>query len=449
VVAARDIVFDGSLNSVRSLIRIGQQPFLISLQHPNCELFLAAGAKPADLDLPVSDGTLLKDFFSRTAPLLMFVYQACGDSCWHNEEPRACLILDDPLLRKQYGFLDYGKLLAVMEQEEFATSVAFIPWNYRRSNRTTVELFKRAPDRLSLCVHGCDHTGGEFGERDGEVIRALARIALDRMREHQQLTGLAFDHVMVFPQGSFSSAALPALQAQGYLAAINSSPYPVDSTSLRLHDLLSVTITGLSNFPLFIRRYPNDLESLAFDLFLGKPALVVEHHGYFRGGYEPLAELVRRLRNLEPRLRWTSVGEICSRTCLQRRGEDRKECVRYFTDLFRMKNHSVIRQRYVLMRSHSPSESMPETFLNGKPVRCTREGNEITLSVELDRGESAEVRLERPQKTGGEQTRNRKSSRVSVFARRRLSEFRDNYVDRSAFLSGMACRVRNSLVRKS
>ena len=52
-----------------------------------------------------------------------------------------------------------------MQRQRFSTSIAFIPWNYRRSTRDVASLFSSTPPGLlSLCVHGCDHIDG--GIRD-------------------------------------------------------------------------------------------------------------------------------------------------------------------------------------------------------------------------------------------------------------------------------------------
>src|SRR5213075_541958 len=132
--------------------------------------------------------------------------------------------------------------------------------------------------------------------------------ALARMRMHRARSGLGFDEVMVFPQGVFSTAAMKALRASGFLAAVNSTAYPIDAeNSIVLRDLLQVAVTRFSNFPLFTRRYPGSVAELAFDLFLGKPALVVEHHGFFREGYEALAKTVEKLYKIEGRLQWTNL----------------------------------------------------------------------------------------------------------------------------------------------
>ena len=75
----------------------------------------------------------------------------------------ACLIIDDPLLRPKYGCIDYEKLLEQMKAHDFFTEIAFIPWNYKRSDPKTIRLFAENRDYYAICVHGCNHLGNEFG----------------------------------------------------------------------------------------------------------------------------------------------------------------------------------------------------------------------------------------------------------------------------------------------
>src|SRR5207248_2798636 len=117
--------------------------------------------------------------------------------------------------------------------------------------------------------------------------------------------------------------AMAALKAVGYLAAINSYLSPsTRPETLTLRDLLQVAVMRFADFPLFGRRYPRDVAEFAFDLFLGKPALAVEHHGYFRDGYQSLHAFVQDLSRLDARLEWTTVGNICSQACLTRVAKD-------------------------------------------------------------------------------------------------------------------------------
>ena len=148
------------------------------------------------------------------------------------------------------------------------------------------------------------------------ILGQKARQALERIGAHRGLSGLDFDDVMVFPQGVFSKASMKALASCGYLSALNSTIFPVDKDhSLTVRDRLHIAVTRFSNFPLFSRWYPHQFEELAFNLFLGKPALLVEHHAFFRGGYEALAETIERLQRLEPRLKWGSPAAVCSSAC--------------------------------------------------------------------------------------------------------------------------------------
>ena len=47
-----------------------------------------------------------------------------------------------------------------------------------------------------------------------------------------------------------------------------------------------------SSFPIFTRRYPwEGIENFAFDILLGKPALIVIHHDYCSDGYDRLTDI--------------------------------------------------------------------------------------------------------------------------------------------------------------
>jgi hypothetical protein len=430
------------------LISLGKRPFLVSTRKDNCEFLLLACRAVADLNEQVTSSSIVP-FFSRLAPLLMFLFRAGREHYWHNDTPRACVIIDDPLLRNRYGFLDFKELLELMQKEHFTTSIAFIPWNYRRSSSCTVELFERFPERYTLCVHGCDHTAGEFAERDLNLLCELAQKALERMHQHLQLTGVGFDNVMVFPQGRFSVRAMEALKASGYLAAVNSTPFPVDLNGemLRLKDLLESAVTKFSGLALFGRRYPKDLAGLAFDLFLGKPALLVEHHGYFRNGYAPLAETVRRINGIEGRIQWGRLSTICSHACMKRRAENGEVQVRFYTDSFVLQNNSRQPQRYLLIRRGVCSAAPPDVTIDGIKVQTDRDSGELRFATELNAGQSVMIKVQCPnQPRSVSRSRRRPVRQAAVFLRRHLSEFRDNYLDRSAFATRVTSQVKNRLV---
>lgn len=433
-----------------TLMEIGCKPSLVVGKCVHAELMLSAGEEIADLDDSPPGRAPMAGYFTRIAPLLMFLRRAGGDRFWHNESPRACLIVDDPLLTPRYGFMEYEAMLKLMQRERFSTCIAFIPWNHRRSDRRVVELFKRFPKHFSLCVHGCDHTGAEFASHDRNFLDAQAAGGLRRMAMHRDLTAIAFDDVMVFPQGKFSTEAVNALKSNAYLAAVNSTGRPVeaDGGGLRLRDLLDVAVTRFHGFPLFVRRYPQDVVGLALDLFLGKPALLVEHHGFFSDGYVALERIVRLLNTVEPKLEWTNLSAICSQACWMRREDSGEFQVRFYTDRFHLHNDSTETRRYALRQRQPVVTSTVSIAVKGAPAKTERDGAEFIVRVELNPGQSVEVSLQREQApVRAAATSHSLTWQAGVFVRRHLSEFRDNHVDRNPFLRCLAARVRNSLVK--
>jgi hypothetical protein len=204
----------------------------------------------------------------------------------------ACLIIDDPLLRENYGYLNYRKLLGLMDAHNFVATIAFIPWNYKRTDKKIADLFKARPDRFSLCVHGCDHTGGEFGATDIVYLDKKVKLATARMVEHEKRTGIPFDRVMVFPQGIFSNEALTALKMNNYLAAVSTEAMPVNGSFA-------------TSFPFYKRNKPEDIIACASD-----PVFIVLHHEYLKNGYERLTDFVDEFNDRQNNVKWDSVGSI-------------------------------------------------------------------------------------------------------------------------------------------
>lgn len=225
------------------------------------------------------------------------------------KETLACLIIDDPLLKPQYGCLNYKKLLEEMKAHNFFTEIAFIPWNYRRSNPETVRLLSENDDYYALCVHGCNHLGNEFGGGDYKELNKLAATALWRMEQHKRITGLPYDPVIVFPQGRYSSVAMKALKDQGYFAAFNSTLKATDREELPSAEYERPQTSAYHDFPLFLRRYPRDKSHFKQDFDSGRPIIVVEHHHAFRDGYGAITDLVDWINNLG-NIRWTSLLSI-------------------------------------------------------------------------------------------------------------------------------------------
>ncbi len=224
-------------------------------------------------------------------------------------ESLACLIIDDPLLKPDYGCLNYEKLLEEMKVHNFFTEIAFIPWNYKRSDAGTVRLFAENPDYYALCVHGCNHTTNEFGGKNYQELRELSATALWRMEQHKRITGLPYDPVLVFPHGQFSSVAMKALKDLGFFAAVNWTAKATDSEDLPNVGFQSAVTSLYHDFPLFLRRNSNDKPLFMQDNELGRPIIIDAHHHDFRDGYKDITDLVDWINSLG-KIRWTSLLEI-------------------------------------------------------------------------------------------------------------------------------------------
>ena len=85
-----------------------------------------------------------------------------SEAAWHTPGLYANLTIDDPWLTEPYGHLIYKGLLNEMEKADFHTTIAFIPWNYDRSEDEVAALFREHPDRFSVCIHGNNHDHREF-----------------------------------------------------------------------------------------------------------------------------------------------------------------------------------------------------------------------------------------------------------------------------------------------
>jgi hypothetical protein len=211
--------------------------------------------------------------------------------------------------------------------------------------------------------------------------------------------------------------------------------------SITLRDLMQPAVTRFSGFPLFTRRYPQSLPELAFDLFVGKPALVVEHHGYFRNGYEPLSRTVHSLQQLDSRLRWSNLGSVCSRACLRRSDGGKETHLKFFTSRFYFRNQTAQRQRYVLVGAAHSLAEVKSALINGEPVNAVHGSEGVRMCVSLDPGQTADVRIETQRnRIRAVAPRQNKVYEAKVFVRRSLCELRDNYLDRSTFLGRSARR---------
>jgi hypothetical protein len=425
-----------------TIISIDSRPMFVRVKRGECDIFALATGKIQDIHQIDNSSITAARRFSTIAPALMFLKFVFRNYCWHPVANQACLTIDDPLLHKKYGFLDYRTLLSNMTRSEFFTTMAFIPWNFKRTQQSVAELFKKNTDRFSICVHGCDHTASEFGITDFGKANDKVKLATRRMIAHQEITGLGFDKVMVFPQGVFSTTSLKALKSNNYTAAVNSGVFPVGSSrGLELSDLMQQSIMSYEYFPLFHRRYPVNIVDFAFDLFLGKPALIVTHHEDFRGGYEEISSFVSKINSLDAGIRWRGLGEIARKSYWLKEESETQISLRMFSTTICIENNSSDTVSYFVTKCETNNLPIDGVFVNGKQVAYVISDQFLKIAIDINPQDFAEVAIiyKNPNQDSGKELGTLEN--MKIFARRHLSEIRDNYISKNRLLQRSARKL--------
>jgi hypothetical protein len=420
-------------STVRTLISIGGRPFMAAVRRDGGTVLFLASADILELTAEIGDAPL-PEYFSRFVPHAMALRYMFGEASWRPREHHASVVIDDPLLRRNYGFLNFGSLLDSTKKHNFHAAVAFIPHNFGRNSRRTTRLFWENADRFSLCFHGNDHTGAEFASTDTTLLNTMLQCAERRMSVHRTRTGLDCDRVMVFPQGHFSEEAMSVLKARNFDAAVNTVPHPrQQALRLQLGELAQPAVLRYGDFPLFLRKSSRKIQTydIAFNLFFGKPILVVEHHDTFRHP-DCLTETVSRINAIAPEIHWSNVTRVVSNSVSWRRGTDGTCHIRAYSRSVRIANHSNSVERFRVEWSHAvPGALVEQVLQDGRPyLGFEADGSGPRVSIEMAPGTSQTFSLvHRNSYASLSGLGFRRNARA--FVRRRLSEVRDNYLGKN------------------
>lgn len=382
--------------------------------------------------------------FDAVLPLLAFLRGVHGAACWHNPHRHLGIVIDDPLVEARYGCLDFPALLAASRRIGLHVTLAFIPWNTWQTRPEAAAPFRNQSDVFSLCIHGCDHTGGEYAATDPARLRTLTAEALRRMADHATRTGLPTQPLMVCPQERFSRAALSTLAHEpGIEAIVNSRFLPRDHQRghITAADLLRPAFSGYHGCTLIKRFYPEDEWKIALGRFLGQPALLVEHHQYFRSGIGQLEQEVARLRAAEPALTSPPITDLVRQTHWRRiPGPGRLELLVLTRRLdFHVAGPGPT--QVTLRRPLRAEVELEGVHLDGREVTFTRTADLLTVSVpDLAAGDHRlEFRFAAqppPRPYAPSLPR-----RAGIVFRRALSEFRDRVLAREESLFNFVQRL--------
>jgi hypothetical protein len=448
--AETDSYFDLQQQAVgwQSIVTANCGGMFISAVRSGVQFFLNSCSDTIDINSPATKYFDVKEYFCSAVPIVMYLKWAFADICWTGAETRGCLIVDDPLLKPRYGFLRFRDTLELMDSHNFTTTIAFIPWNWRRTNRQTVRQFQRRNDRLSLCIHGCDHTAGEFAARSTALLNRRIKTAIQRMELLLQMTSLEHDHIMVFPQGAFSPEAGRALKLNGFVAAVNTEVAPSGGArnDTEVADLWNVAIMKYGTFPIFTRRYlTQGIENFAFDALLGKPCLIVAHHEVFKARGQELMEFIGRLNSLKWNLRWCSLGDAVNHSFKIRNCAGGARAVQMYAEQLVTENPSTEPREVVVMKEEGDPDCVKAVMVNRQTVDHTYEDNHLRFRVTMPPGQRIEVRILYFDKLELDPRNDSITYTIRTRVRRHLSELRDNYVSQNDLLYATAARVKRML----
>ena len=421
------------------LISADQGAVLLKLHYRNAKIFLSGCTKIIDINAELATGRFdIRDHVLAALPLVLYIRWAFPKTCWKAPETNACLIIDDPVLKTAHGFVNFRKLLALMKRHDFCTNIAFIPWNWRRSNPAISRLFTENSKYYSMSVHGCDHTRAEFGSRDQNRLYWKAKQALERMVHHESDTGIHHDRIMVFPQGIFTEAAMQALKHTDFVAVVNNDTITVDANprAIKIADVWDIAVMSYGDFPIFTRRYPwEGVENFAFDALLGKPVIVVIHHDFCSDGYQRLTDFVDRLNAINCRLNWASLSEVVRRSYRERHPSVNVIEVEMYGTELRLDNQSDQQKHFVVKRHEFDPSVIKHIRAGSEQIGWTLSDNNINFEIELERHQSVTVRIEFHSLDGIARPSENMHYRFQAMLRRYLCEIRDNYVAKHKSLS--------------
>lgn len=407
------------------------------------EVFVWSTECVFDMLRPLNEEREFELAMDEYVPAIIFLRRALGDRCWHSPSAAAALVIDDPLIRRRYGFIRFERLLESARRTGYHVSLAFIPWNHGRTRARDAAFFRSYEDVFSVCVHGNDHTKGEFYSNDRERLGSSATEALFRMDAHRERTGLTYQRVMVYPQERYSVQAVRALAETGeYVGVANSRfipPDPAAQGTLSGADLLLPAQDFWFGMPILKRHYASEgLSKFAFALFMGRPAVLAEHHEYFRTGTDRIEAFVRELRLMSPNLQWGSLEQVLRRLCRRRQISGRDWCLRIFADTFELLHDNDEEARYELHRRVSDDAVIDAVTVDGVPTPFVVQDSTLRFHVETSVRGMRTVRIHRRLSERRAPRGQPFSYRLKVGLRRVLSEFRDNVLSRSAVASEVA-----------
>jgi hypothetical protein len=435
------------------IMRLEESPSFVRVSTGKASVFVWSSLRIFNVFRPLAAEIEFEQAADEYIPAMIFLRFAFGDKCWHNPSPGAGIVIDDPLLTENYGFIKFPLLLKSARRDGYHVTLGFIPWNYWRSCAKKARMFINYSDCFSICAHGCDHTNNEFRTTDYEGLLNRNFVASRRMKRHRERTGIASEPLMVCPKEQYSLEAMRAFAAsRQFLGLVCTACMPRDLRVPELTgaDLLLPAQDSFYGFPVFKRHYSNGMSTGVFPmaLFLGKPAILVEHHEFFRDGPEAAEEFVREIAAIRPDLKWRPLIETVTQTHARRRISKRSWDIRFFTDTFHLEHELEEAIDYRFLRRIPEATAVQSVLVDGSEVPFARKGSFLMFEAQVTHACMLAIKVVVTPAIPRKAYSPGLKYQASVALRRGLSEFRDNVIARNRFALSTSNRLFKSPKQK-
>jgi hypothetical protein len=450
----------GQNNKIQELTKIqsdrGIFPTFIETAVEQLKVFLAcAMPSPRQTSAEVKDDPTVRAF-TEVAPAMMFTKYCAGERGWHPLHHYANFTIDDPWLREPYGYLHYRRLLNEMESHNFHSTIAFIPWNYDRSESEVVSLLRDNPTRFSIAIHGDNHDHKEFTDYGSKPlalqIHAIKQ-SLARMERFRLLTGIPYDRVMIFPHSIAPQETLEALKTYNFWGTVNSSNVPMDCTvPSRLSFPMRPATDFFASFA-SIKRYsvevpiPNGL--IGVNAFLENPLFFYGHHNMFAKGSDSFDPIADQVNQMDPNIRWRSVGDIVRHLYLVRLRDDRAYDVLAFSNIFSLESIAGQDSIFYVSKQEPGRPAIKSVKVDGQSwPHQARDGHlDLKIPVAADTTRSVAIEYENDLELASIDT---SKTSVPAYFLRMASDFRDTVMSRYSVgrtLTGFYYKHKETTVR--
>ena len=366
------------------------------------------------------------DRFLELLPLLHFLRTVTDYYQWQRPAVRAQFMFDDPNLHwPTYGLVKYGELASRAEKENYHVSFATVPLDAWFTHGGAVGIFQKHPGRLSLCVHGNDHTKRELAQDYTQAGRiALLRQAVRRIETLEHRSGLPISKVMVPPHGACSHEMLAEIVGCGFESAC------ISHGSLRAHNRARAWTKSLGYLPAeciagcpvlprwgFVGTTEN---TILLAVYLDQALVLRGHHQDLKDGIELLDGFARIINSLGNVI-WTNMSEI-SQQSYDSVMEGKTLRLRPWSSKIALAKSPEATEVIVDDSFITGTSSWRITDLNGTASSEIRSGDRFSLQNLIGKSLALE-RVVTATKQGAEANR----VPVAAFVRRLLTEGRDRF----------------------